>query len=247
MSDNGPLPPPPPSSPQEVAELSKTLEGEEISSQERAELELVISGRDSIELPHAFTGEDPVRERAPSRGPPVRMEKPVPISGSASSEEDEKEEEQVAQESTPAVFVNEAEDDGDVRNSIAKMKLPEKIKAAMFGNATARTLLIRDSNRLVQQFVLKNPRIQLREIEDFAKNPNLSEQVLRLISGNPAWTKSYLVKLNLSMNPKTPSDLSVKWVRYLNQTDVRRLSKSRNVPQVVVTSARRRLEELQKK
>jgi hypothetical protein len=71
--------------------------------------------------------------------------------------------------------------------------------------------------------------------------------VLRLISNNPAWTKSYLVKLHLSINPQTPSDLSVKWVRYLNQTDVRRLAKSRNVPQVVVTSARRRLEELQKK
>jgi hypothetical protein len=188
-------------------ETELALTTEVVSAAERAELELVISGRDTIVLPLEFLTDDPVIARAPSRGPPVRLEKPVRLGEETRNEEaasglDEPAQDDEAQGSAapnsavspdttlPAAFINETDDDGDVRNSIAKMKLPEKIKAAMFGNSTARTLLIRDSNRLVQQFVLKNPRIQLREIEDFAKNPNLSEQVLRLISNNPAWTKS---------------------------------------------------------
>jgi len=208
-----------------LAELEHALAGEEISLEDRAELELVVSGRDQIQLPDEFMKEQADTGVA-SKG------------GSAELDP--------ANEELPEVRVATG-DDSDIRNSIGKMKLPQKIKAAMFGNATARVLLIRDSNRLVQQFVLKNPRIQVREIEDFARNPNLSEQVLRLISNNSAWTKSYLVKLHLSMNPKTPSDLAVKWVKFLNQTDIRKLAKSRNIPQVVITTARRRLEDMQKK
>jgi hypothetical protein len=126
---------------------------------------------------------------------------------------------------------------------LADLTLPEKIKLAMFGNQTARGNLIRDASKLVQSFVLKNPRLQVREVEEFARNPNLSEHVLRAIGSNQSWMKSYSAKVNLVFNPKTPSDVSLKWVRYLNDPEIRKLAKSRNVPQVLVTVARRKLEE----
>lgn len=132
----------------------------------------------------------------------------------------------------------------DPRLQISKASLPEKIKLAMFGNATCRAVLIRDSNKLVQQFVLKNPRIQLLEIEEFSKNPNLSDLVMRIIANNPAWSKSYHVKAHLVFNPKTPVDIALKWVKFLNSPDVRKLSKTKNVSQVIVTAARKRVEEM---
>lgn len=219
-------------------ELELMLEAEDVSLEERAEIRAVVIGQDACSIPLEL-----VDEVAWVAQEPLTTDGPVhtlPILSGVQPEHDGQHGHVM-----PSAGKNVNED--DVRNTISKMKLPGRIKLAMFGNATARGLLIRDPNRIVQQFVLKNPRIQLRELEDFARNPNLSEQVLRTISSNAAWTKSYLVKLHLCLNPKTPSDLAVKWVKYLNQTDVRKLAKSKNVPQVVVTTARRRLEEMQKK
>ncbi len=146
---------------------------------------------------------------------------------------------------TPSSNFNAESDNenGEIRNQISKMKLPQKIKLAMFGNSTCRNLLIRDSNRMVQQFVLKNPRIQVREIEEFAKNPNLSEQVLRAIGNNTNWMKSYAAKWHLVGNPKTPVDVSMRWIKFLNITEIKKLAKSKNVPQVIVTAARRKMED----
>jgi hypothetical protein len=143
----------------------------------------------------------------------------------------------------PAALTNESDIDSDIRNAISKMTIPQKIKLALFGNSVCRMLLIRDPNRMIQNFVLKNPKLGLKEIEEFARNPNLSEWVLRGIAGSQSWTKSYVVKANLVFNPKTPLDISLKWVRYLNTTDVRKLSKSKSVPQVLSTVAKKLSEE----
>ena len=131
----------------------------------------------------------------------------------------------------------------DIRQIVGKAKLPQKIKLAMFGNAICRGLLIRDANRMVQEFVLKNPRLQAKEIEDFTKNPNTSQFVLRTVAGNQQWMKGYAVKLNLVSNPKTPGDLALKWMRFLSMVDLKKLSKSKNVPQVVSNMARRKVQE----
>lgn len=135
----------------------------------------------------------------------------------------------------------------DIRNLISKMRIPEKIKLAVFGNSIARGLLIRDPNKLIQGFVLKNPKLTSKEVEEFAKNPNLSEHVLRGIANSQTWMKGYAVKEAIVTNPKTPADLSLKWIRFLNESDLKRISKSKNVPHVVSVTAKKKIVELEKK
>ena len=139
-----------------------------------------------------------------------------------------------------------AEQYEDVRSIISKAKLPQKIKLALFGNSVCRGILIRDSSKMVQQFVLKNPRLQPREVDEFSRNPNIAEGVLRAIAGNSNWMKSYAVKFNLVTNPKTPGDIALKWLHYLNLGDLRRIAKSKNVPQVVSMTARKKVTEADK-
>lgn len=134
----------------------------------------------------------------------------------------------------------------DIRAEIDDMTIPEKIKAAMLGNSTYRTILILDSNRLVQNAVLSNAQLQESEIEAFAKNKNISDGVLRTISGNRTWMKSYMLKVALVQNPKTPQDLSLKWLRFLRKNDLRKLARSKDVPNAVIVNARKRLAEAQK-
>lgn len=135
----------------------------------------------------------------------------------------------------------------DIRSQLRDMGIPQKVKLAMFGNATCRMLLISDANRLVQEAVLKNPQIQEREIHDFARNTNVSDNVLRRISDSKTWMKSYIIKMNLVLNPKTPQDVSLKWLRYLRKPDLKRVASSKNIPQVIATSAKKRLADLTKR
>lgn len=135
----------------------------------------------------------------------------------------------------------------DIRQIILKSSLPRKIKLALLGNSTCRSLLIRDSNKMIQQFVLKNPKLQASEVEEFAKNPNLSGAVLKTIANNAQWMKSYSLKYIVVSNPKMPQDVSIRWVKFLNIADLKKLAKSKNVPNVVSLSARKRLADMDKK
>ena len=123
---------------------------------------------------------------------------------------------------------------------INDLTIPQKIKLAMFGNMTARGLLIRESkNRQIPLFVLENSRLTENEVQEFSRNTNLSDQVLRAIAQNPEWMKNYTVRVNIVSNPKTPIDASVKWVKYLQVQDLRKLMKSKNIPQVIASQCRK--------
>lgn len=134
----------------------------------------------------------------------------------------------------------------DLRAEIADMALPQKIKLAMLGDATARMLLVTDTNRLVQQAVMNNPRMQESEVEAIASNPNVSDFVLRFIAKDRTWMKAYTIKYALVNNPKTPSDVAMKWIRFLNKNDLRKIAKSKNIPQLIAVTAKKRLAEMQK-
>jgi len=140
-----------------------------------------------------------------------------------------------------------AEESSDLRTRIANMKISEKIKLAMFGDVNARGLLIKDPNKLVQSFVLKNPQITFEELTGFASDPNTPKGVLRVLSETNKWSKEYQMKLALVSNPKTPLDISMKWAKFLNLADLKKLSKSKSIPNALVVIIRKRLADLEKK
>lgn len=125
---------------------------------------------------------------------------------------------------------------------VKELNVPAKIKLALYGNKTARTLLIRDTNKLIPLFVLQNSRLTEEEVLEFARNTNLDEQIFRNISSNGAWLRHYPIKLALVSNPKVAVDIALKWVKHLQERDLRRLAKSKNISQVVVSQCRKLLE-----
>lgn len=130
---------------------------------------------------------------------------------------------------------------------IREMTVPQKIKTALLGNMVARSILIRDTNWMVANFVLQNPRLSETEIHDFAKNTNLDDQVFRAIANDAEYMKNYSIKLNIVSNPKTPVDVSLKWLKHLQTKDLRNLGRSKGIPQVIVGQCRKLLETRTKK
>lgn len=122
---------------------------------------------------------------------------------------------------------------------IQQMSVAEKVKLAMRGDKEARSILIKDSNKQIQETVLENPRITETEIVGIANNRMVSEELLRKITGNRQWMKNYQIRLALVNNPKTPLPLSLRLVSSLMVSDLKRLAKSKGVPTALTTTAKR--------
>ena len=133
------------------------------------------------------------------------------------------------------------QNDSDIRQRLANMKLSDKVKLALLGNSVARGLLVFDSNKLIQRCLFKNPRLTLPEVEGFSKCTSLDKNVLRLISESKEWMRYYSVKVNITCNPKTPGDVGIKWLRFLNEPELRKISKSKQVPQLIANTAKKRV------
>lgn len=124
---------------------------------------------------------------------------------------------------------------------ILEMTIGERLKLALKGNRDARMILIRDPNRIIQRFVLQNPRVSDEEVVMIARNRNLDGEILRLVGDHKNWPRNYQVKLALVTNPKTPLATALHFVSTLMERDLRFLAKSKNVSQTVVAQARRLL------
>jgi hypothetical protein len=131
---------------------------------------------------------------------------------------------------------------GNLFALVQKMTVMQKIKLARMGNKEARGLLIRDRNKLVATAAIRSPKVSENEVENFAKARNLSEEVMRVIASNREWTRGYQVKLNLATNPRCPVSMSLKFLNFLHERELRSIMKSKDVPSAVSTHARRLLQ-----
>ena len=128
---------------------------------------------------------------------------------------------------------------------LATMTVPEKVKCATKGTREMRAILIRDPNRMVASAVLSCPKVNDAEVESFAKMGNVSEDILRTIAMSRAWTKNYSVVLALVKNAKTPVAITLNLMQRLTDTDVKKLSSDRNVPEPLRLAARKRIVKIQ--
>ena len=126
--------------------------------------------------------------------------------------------------------------------AVQNMNVMQKIKLARIGGKEARSLLIKDRNKIVSTSVLGSPKITESEIIAIANSRSVGEEILRLISMGRDWTKSYQVKLALVKNPKTPSPQAIKFVNYLQDKELRILMRSKDVTVLISTQARRILD-----
>jgi hypothetical protein len=136
----------------------------------------------------------------------------------------------------------DAEMQGNLFKIIQNMNVMQKVKLARLGNKDARGLLVRDRNKIVASAAIRSPKITQNEVESFARTRNLSEEVLRIISANREWTRSYRVKLGLASNPKVRIPTAMKFLNFLQERDLRSIMKSKDVATPIATHARRLLQ-----
>ncbi len=122
---------------------------------------------------------------------------------------------------------------------VMMMTVKDRIKLGMKGDREARSILIRDSNKVVAQAVIHNPRVTDQEVESIAAMRTVSDEVLRVIALNRAWARSYPIILNLARNPRTPIPTAINILSRIHTKDLQNISQNRNVSEAVRRQAYR--------
>jgi hypothetical protein len=116
---------------------------------------------------------------------------------------------------------------------IAKLDIRGRITLAMRGNKEERSILIRDSTKLVSLAVLDSPKVSDAEVEKFALQKNVLESVLRAIPMKRKFAKNYNITRNLVQNPRTPLDLALSLMKNLLAHDLKNLSGNKEVSDTI--------------
>ena len=130
---------------------------------------------------------------------------------------------------------------------IRDMSISEKIRMTVVGDAAARTILLRDPNRMVSNAAINSPSMTETEAAAVAHSKEISEDILRIIGNRKEWVRSYEVKRALLFNPKTPVGIGLRFLGHMRPGDLKLLSRSRSVANPIKTAARQRLEKRTKK
>ncbi len=145
-------------------------------------------------------------------------------------------------EFTEDEFVNEEAEQFVSKFKIAQnMGIAEKIKMALSGDKEWRAILVKDSNKLVSGSVIKNPRITDSEILTLVKSGIQNDEIMRLICANKEWIKVYSIRKALIENNRTPVQNAMRYLGTMGEKDLAAFAKSKNIPSVIATLAKRLL------
>jgi hypothetical protein len=144
-----------------------------------------------------------------------------------------------------------ADEDEEEKKTIGQkimfMSVSEKMKLATKCDKEARTILLRDSNKLVITATIKSPKITDEEILNIAKSKQSSDEALRLIVMNNEWIKNYSIKLALVNNPKTPPGVAIRFLKFLTKKDIKSVANSKGVSALIANSAKKIISVREKK
>jgi hypothetical protein len=121
---------------------------------------------------------------------------------------------------------------------IEEMNVPQKVRLALMGDASARKILVRDKVRVVSEAVMKSPKLTDKEVSKFVLDKAISGDIIRVISKNREYTRNYAIMMALIYNPKTPPPLATGFIRNLRRKDLQKLLRAKGVPSYVNRAAR---------
>lgn len=117
----------------------------------------------------------------------------------------------------------------------------EKVQIALHGNRDQRNAILRDRDRTLHPFVLKNPQLDADDVLAVARNAQMTADMLSLIADRKEWFQRPAIALALARNPKTPPDLAVRALDHVPTEALRQMAKGAGVLPHVTQAARKKL------
>lgn len=116
-----------------------------------------------------------------------------------------------------------------------------KIHMALHGSKEERMRIMRDGDRGMHRYVLRNPGLRLDEVTFIAKMTAVSPDLLKAIAEHREWVQRPEIALALVRNPKCPVPLAIQMLNHLSPRDLRQLAKSNSVRMPILQAARKKV------
>jgi hypothetical protein len=117
----------------------------------------------------------------------------------------------------------------------------QRIQIALHGDKNQRMAILRDQNRQLHGYVLRNPGVQLDEIVFFAKQPTVTPDLLQQIAARREWAERPEVAIAIVRNPKTPVPLAIRMLDHVSDAELRNLARLPSVREPIQRAARKKL------
>jgi hypothetical protein len=116
-----------------------------------------------------------------------------------------------------------------------------KIQQALHGDKNQRAAILRENNRMLHSYVLRNPQIGIDEVAAIARMTTVSGDILTFIAGRREWAERPEVAIGLVRNPKTPVPLAIRMLDHVGQGELRQLAKQTGVRDAIARAARKKV------
>ncbi len=123
-------------------------------------------------------------------------------------------------------------------NSVNSAK---RIQQALHGNRDERAAIMRDVNKQLHLYVLKNPQLGADEVLAIAKMSTMSAEVLAQIAARREWASRQDVAIALVRNAKTPASIAIKLLDYVGTVELRQLAKDTRTRAPIQQAARKKI------
>jgi hypothetical protein len=133
------------------------------------------------------------------------------------------------------------EERSSIASQVARLSVPEKVELAVKGNREVRRILSRDASSMVARAVIGGPKLTEDDIISYAASSLTHEDVLRFIADSKLWTANRQVVNALVLNPRTPPQAAIRFLKSYQTSELRVLSQNRSLSAAVRQEARRLL------
>lgn len=123
--------------------------------------------------------------------------------------------------------------DGQIR----MLAVPVRLRLARSASRSLRNILVRDPNPQVAMAVLRGSSLSEQEVEQIASSRSVVQEVFDEIARRRDWVAKYGVASALVHNPRAPVVIALRLLPRLSVRDLRNLSRDRNVPDIVRSTA----------
>ncbi len=108
----------------------------------------------------------------------------------------------------------------------------DKVQLALRGSRDDRNAVLRDTNRTLHPYVLKNPQLNIDDVTAIAKSTTVGPELLKQIGERSDWLQKPAVALALARNHKTPPQTAIRALDYVPLDALRQMAKGGALPHI---------------
>jgi len=116
-----------------------------------------------------------------------------------------------------------------------------RVHAALYGNKEERWRILRDVNKMLHPYVLRNNGIGVDEILAIAKLSTVAPDLLGTIADKREWGQRPEIAIALIRNPKTPTPAAIRLLDHVSPQELRLLAKDTHTKPAVQQAARKKV------